>query len=470
VNLATQVGRPYDAATIDRDVKTLWSLGKFHDIRVETVNSEAGADVVFRVTPEPEFPLRDIRLKPNSFGVQMSVPDGTKLTRAKAQEIAITAQRQLNEKGYSTAKISWDFTPAPPGRYDLILHVVPGESLRLKATGDTSLHPRPKVYSASAIDAYSARLQSHYIAQGYFNAKVSTTEEIKGKDAFVNFSVTKGDFHHPLDMKAVCGCLMDQRRDAEKKGILDFNARMDQSGIPTVETGKPYTVGRITFLGHKRYSDTLIRRHFLLDEGVPLDNMLLRRSITRLNASNLFEPVDERGVRIITDVRTGTADIMVNLVERKHNYWNFAGPLPLTASLGARLPAWGRGALELSTYSVSFNLLAFSSILKLTTARRFLPVLSLERAFMPGAGLLSGFAFSPQIPWKYSVMNYGFTQFEQRLTPKLTGTRGPDLVITFERPAGGEAALLCEAPQPRLRALRTAALIGLHAARTLSSF
>jgi hypothetical protein len=472
VNLATQVGQPYDAVTIDRDVKTLWNLGKFNDIQVETVNSEAGADVVFHVTPEPQYPLRDIRLKPNTFGIQMSMPPGTIMTQARAHELALAAQRQLNDKGYAKAKVTWAFASAPAGRYDLLLNVVPGESMKIRATGDLTLKGRPKVYSATAIDNYAGRLQSHYIAMGYYNAKVTSSEvtNTKDKEVTVNYSVDRGDFFRPVDMKAVCGCLFEKRREAEKKGILDFSARMDQSGVPVVDTGKPYMVGRITFTGNKHYSDTLVRRHFLLDEGVPLDNMLLRRSVARLNAANLFEPLDERNVHILTDARTGVADIVITLQERKKNFWNFGGPLPLTASIGAHLPPWGRGVLELSTYSVSFNLLAFSTILKLTTARRFLPILSLERSFMPGAGFLSGFGYTPQLPWKYSAMNYGFTQVEQRLGPKLTGIRGPDIVVSFERPAGGESSLLCEYPQPRFHAVRVGAGIGLHLVRTLSSF
>jgi hypothetical protein len=391
------------------------------------------------------------------------------LTRIRAQELAVAAQRQLNEKGYSKAKVTWDFTPANGGRYDLQLHVVPGQSLRLKATGDTSLHP-PKVYSASAIENYAARLQAHYIALGYYDATVRTSEEIQGKEAHVNFAVTRGDFSRPLDMKSICNCLFDQRREAEKKGILEFNARLDESGVPQVDTGKPYTVGRITFLGHPHFSDTLIRRHFILDEGVPLDNMLLRRSVGRLNRANLFENIDEHSVRILTDARTGTADIVVNLTERKHGAWNFAGPLPLTASISARLPAWGRGLIELSTYTASFNLLAYSTILKITAGRRFMPIFSLQRAFLPGAGWLSGFAIAPQIPWKYQAMNYGFTQFEQRVGPRLAGSRAPDLMVSFQRPSGGEATLICQAPKPRFYVVRTGAGIAIHVVRTLASF
>jgi hypothetical protein len=48
VTLATQVGAPYDASVIARDVRTLWSIGRFGDVRAETVEREDGADVVFR--------------------------------------------------------------------------------------------------------------------------------------------------------------------------------------------------------------------------------------------------------------------------------------------------------------------------------------------------------------------------------------------------------------------------------------
>ena len=477
VSLRTQVGREYDAGAIRSDVRTLWSLGQFHDIRVETRNSGQGADVVFHVTPEPQYALRDIRLKPNTFGIQLTMPPGTMLTRPRAHELAIAAQHQLSDKGYAKAKVTWNFTPAGAGRYDLLLNVVPGESLRVKATGETWLHP-PKVYTAAAIENYSARLQAHYIALGYYDARVTTTVEREGiadgrkkpaKEVGVNFAVTRGDFHRALDMKSMCTCLFDQRRESETRGVLDFSARLDESGVPSADTGKPYTVGRISFLGHPHFSDTLIRRHFLLDEGVPLDYLVLRRSVARLNRANLFENIDERAVHILTDARSGTADIVINLTERRHGAWNFSGPLPLTASIGARLPAWGRGLLELSTYSVSFNLVAYSTILKLTQARRFLPILSVERAFLPGAGWLSGFAIAPQIPWKYQVMNYGFTQFEQRVGPPLAGSRGPDLTVAFQRPSG-EATLLCEAPKPRFFVVRTGAGFALHAVRTLASF
>src|SRR5579864_834107 len=49
VNLATQVGQPYNADAIDRDVHQLWSTGRFGDIRVETEQQPDGADVIFNL-------------------------------------------------------------------------------------------------------------------------------------------------------------------------------------------------------------------------------------------------------------------------------------------------------------------------------------------------------------------------------------------------------------------------------------
>src|SRR4029078_3119655 len=102
-------------------------------------------------------------------------------------------------------------------------------------------------------------------------AKVNITREVKGKYAMVNFDVVRGSFHRPLDMKVLCGCLFTQRREAERKGIVDFSASLAESGVPKVQLGKPYPVGRIRFYRHKRYSVSPIRSTLVPDEGGPRD-------------------------------------------------------------------------------------------------------------------------------------------------------------------------------------------------------
>ena len=125
VKLATQVGRPYDEAVIRSDVRALWNLGRFQDIRVERFDSPDGADIVFHVTPEPQYALREIRVKPKPVGIEVSLPPGTMLDRARARQLATTVRRQLNEKAGRFASFSafWN------GTWQL------GNSLRLRAEG-----------------------------------------------------------------------------------------------------------------------------------------------------------------------------------------------------------------------------------------------------------------------------------------------------------------------------------------------
>src|SRR5689334_985764 len=78
VKLATQVGQPYDAATVEKDVRYLWSLGRFDDVRVE--EPEPGA-LIFHVRQRPRLVLRDVHLEPHSFGLEIKLPPGTLIDR-----------------------------------------------------------------------------------------------------------------------------------------------------------------------------------------------------------------------------------------------------------------------------------------------------------------------------------------------------------------------------------------------------
>jgi hypothetical protein len=321
-------------------------------------------------------------------------------------------------------------------------------------------------------------MRSFYIERGYWNATVNASETPEsGKSVGLRIEVEAGPRQTP---PGVCTGLFAERRQTERQGILDFPVTLDVPAmtipvtIRTATPGQAYTVGRIDFTGHPHYTDAALRRNFLLDEGVPLDQYLLRKSLARLNRANLFEPIDERQVSVTTNQQTGVAAIAVHLTERKRGAWSLSGPVgpmslagPLRGSVSSRLPPWGRGLLELSTFTLSFNVFAFSRsflpILSVASNKRLLGVVALERPFMPGAGWLSGFAIAPQIRWKASAMSYASTQFHQRLQPLIAGGRGlvPEIQVAVHRPAG-DAILFCEPPKPRFAALRTSAGFALN--------
>jgi outer membrane protein insertion porin family len=503
VKLATQVGRQFDAETIAKDVRYLWSLGRFEDIRVETAEREDGVAVVFRTQVIPIRMLREIRIEPNTFGLQIKIPQDTPMTTLRADATALEAQRQLIQLGYQNARIHYQMKPAPMSQVDLRLTVDLGDAIRVKQVrlegaagpalpddaaalaGLRALRSRRLLfwrllpsYSQEAVDSDVARIRSSYLAKGYLDADVRPgAVDIHGNDAKVTIIVDPGP-QHGIDPD-LCRSLFTERREAQREGILDFSATLDADRGLTVDRGLPYRVGRIEFTGNHRYHDLTLRRDLSVQEGARFDERLLRKSIANLNRTGMFESIDAKHVVVEPNEKTGLADVTLRLTERKRGRWRLSGPVgpaalagPLEASLSSRLPPWGRGLLELSTYCVSVSMLAFAHPLLpiLNAPKRFVPILALERPYMPGEGWKSGFLIAPQLGWKNSALAYGATQLQQRLLPLVSVDRSldPDLNITVNRTAG-EAVLSCEPPRPRLGLFRATASVALRLMGSLAA-
>jgi len=534
VNLATQEGQPYDARAVEKDVHQLWSAGRFSDIRVETTEEIAGTAVTFRVTPAPDLRLRHVRIEPSSFGLHPKIDEGTSVSPLRAHEIALEARKRLNAEGYLDARVDSSLLPVSKRAADVQLTIRAGKPVEVRSVefaGHTGLDVKelrsalrdlrirrmlpgiPGVwdgwrmfpaYNPDAVDADLNRLRSLYISKGYFDANVRfDSAAIRGNSAIVTLDVQSGLQYrvrewtvtgapvptapvHPagglLRAGDLCSCLFAARRDAERRGILDFSAKLSMQpagAVPGtspvadltagVVEGRPYRVGRITFSGNRRHTDAAIRRNLLLDEGDWFNRRQLRKTIARLNQTMQFEPLDENSIGIRPHSGTGEADIEIRLKERNRRAWSISGPLgtmsfagPLQASISSRLPPWGRGVFELSTYAASVSLLAFSQpllpFLSIASKHHLLLVLAFERPFTPGEGWRSGFVIAPQMGWRQSAMSYASAQLQHRLLPTLTGDGSvdPELSVIMERPQG-EATLLCAPPKPRFASLRIVA-------------
>jgi Surface antigen variable number repeat len=248
-----------------------------------------------------------------------------------------------------------------------------------------------------------------------------------------------------------------------------------------VDRGNPFHIGRIEFTGNRHFSEAAVRSNFLLDEGDLLDEHLLRKSMARLNEANFFAPINEHTTIIHTDPKTGIADIDIRVTERKRGAWNLSGPVgpasiagPLEASIHTRLPAWGSGMLEASTYTVSFTMFAFvHSFLPVLGLPKipFVPIAALNRPYSPGAGWKSGFMIIPQLGWQYMALGYGVSQLQHRLLPVLQGDRGlePELPVTVETP-NTQTTMFCEPPAPRYAPARSALAMGLRFIGSVAGF
>jgi hypothetical protein len=273
---------------------------------------------------------------------------------------------------------------------------------------------------------------------------------------------------------AMCACLLELQRIAESQGRLDFGVVVETHGdsdatdvTAHVRMGSQYSVGRIHFTGHRAINDSTLRRAFTLRERDLFDVGKLRRSLARLNDIGLARPVTFADIIVTRQTDGATADITVPLRTPGRRWWSLSGPIipglgAYQASISSRLPTWGRGALEASTYLVTFNVLALahSSLGVLTLMSKTPPAaVMLERPFLPGQEWLSGLAVSPALSARTTVTYYGRTHLGRGVHAMLEDETRDTLampVIGGGRPAG--EFLVCQSPQSRWRWLRRGAV------------
>ena len=291
--------------------------------------------------------------------------------------------------------------------------------------------------------------------------------------------VVSGAAAQPVELQSVrqpadamCAWVLEARRIAESQGRLDFSVAIETSddlapvGVTVhLRMGSQYLVGRIDFTGHVNVNDSTLRRAFTLREGELFDVGQLRRSLARLNEIGLTVPVTLADV-VVTRRQDGvTADITIPLRKRGWRSWSLSGPIvpglgSYRASISSRLPVWGRGALDASTYLVTLNLLALArpSLGVLSVLSKAPPIV-LERPYLPGQGLLSGFAVSAQLsPWT-TVAHYGRTHLRRGLHARLDDQSKQTLAVPIVGAGRTEGEfLVCEPEASRWRWLRRGAV------------
>ena len=263
-------------------------------------------------------------------------------------------------------------------------------------------------------------------------------------------------FTGPSALDELCACLLDARLSAEAHGRLEFAAEVAQAGAgPSMDVtariwmGSAHAVGRINFSGHSRINDTTLRRALTIHERDVFDVGQLRRSLARINALGVFEPLSLTDISVIRRDDGVTADVTITLRERKRRWWSVSAPMVtgfgfLQASVASRLPPWGRGIFEAATYFVSLNIAGFAK-----------PFLALERPVLPGQEWLSGFAISPALSPRATLTHYGRTHLAHVVGNMLNHDVDDSMAVPIMS-AGQlqDEPLICTPPTPRLLWLR----------------
>jgi outer membrane protein insertion porin family len=374
--IKTKVGKPFSQAVVSEDLKRLYSLGYFSDVRIEVQDYQQGIKVIFYVVEKPV--LDNIlfegnkNIKEEKLRGLMKSKLGEFLDTKQVKEDLREIEKEYQKRGFSLAKIEHDIeVDHETNRAKVYILVDEGRQVRIKkmniegnyAFSDKRLlklmKTRPDTlftsgfYKKETLDEDIKRIKAFYAQAGFIEtivtplisyderkAKMYLTINInEGKKFLVGQINLKGNVVFPesqikLRLKMTTGSAFSQeglRLDVSniqgyyfEKGYIFAQMRPSTSINPQdpgrvdityeITENEVAYVDRIIVRGNVKTKDKVIRRELRIKPGEAFDGEKLRRSKERLYNLGYFEEVsyDTQATSL-----PNKRDLVVNVKEAK---------------------------------------------------------------------------------------------------------------------------------------------------------
>ncbi len=351
----TKAGDFYDPASLREDLKAIFKMGYFENVRIEVEESEKGKIVTFNVTEKPlirkiEYSGLDA-LSKEDVSEAANITTNTILNNSKVNNGAAAVKALYKSKGYYNTTVTPEISYIEDGRAELRYIVVEGDKIyieNIKFIGNKSFDSdeledviesneknwltwltEAGLLKQQMLNQDVARLGSFYNNQGFLEVKIGDPKvDQEGDGLLITFTVDEGrryrvgtvTFSGDLieDKQFLRGFLSIQNEDFINRQILredvlritdhysengyafsDIRPRMNKSSTGArvdidihIEKGDLVYIQRIAIKGNSRTRDNVIRRELNIAEGGVFDSKALRTSTQRLQRLDFFEEVN----------------------------------------------------------------------------------------------------------------------------------------------------------------------------------
>ncbi|MEW6009487.1 MAG: outer membrane protein assembly factor BamA [Candidatus Omnitrophota bacterium] len=304
--IKTKVGTRYSVAVARDDIKRLYALGYFDDVRVELSGFEGGVKVMFVVVEKPIISSIAIkgarRISQRVLEDSMKTKEGAYLDKQKLRSDLEEIKRIYARKGFLSVEANYDsIQDEAANKTALIINIDEGLSARIK----TVLIQGNKTFSNSKIIGLIKSKPAKWwlFRKGYFNDSV-LAEDIERLLSFYR-----------------------------KEGFTDVNIEREtyklRSGwfklILKIQEGKRYYVGEVTFFGNKAFGSGELKKqlkqmltdHVFSQESLQADEFNIRS----LYMDNGYIFAKVTGTTNLNQ-KTGKVDVNFNIVEDEISYVN----------------------------------------------------------------------------------------------------------------------------------------------------
>ena len=263
--IKTHPGEPLSSITLNEDLKRLYGLGFFTDVRIEQEEVTEGVNVLFVVSEEPV--LSEIKIEGNrkvnkdQIKKEMQSVIGDFVDQKRVRNDIDAVKKLYEKKGFSGAKVDQTLD-VNPDTNQAVLHVTvdEGEKVRIR---DIRVEGNPSLKSGDILKAMKTKKMAWW---GWFHSGFLNEEDLAEDVERIKALYDENGFS---DVE-----MTTQREPIQNSGDILLKI--------IVNEGKKYLVGEIALNGNSVAKSDEILKAIKMSKGKPFSRRGLRSDVANI--------------------------------------------------------------------------------------------------------------------------------------------------------------------------------------------
>ena len=383
--LKTHAGDVFSAKSLSQDLKAVFAMGYFDDVRIEAESGADGKTIIFQIKEKPT--IRYIKTTGNDdfdddeIKENLTLKTGSILSMANIRNNIELIERMYKEKNYHNIRVEFETVPLDNNQADLTFKIEEGDKVRVKnivfegneeyddddlkdlmetsEKGFFSFLTSSGDLKPEVLEQDAAKIAAFYQNNGYIQARVSDPQIDYNADGIdITIKVDEGprfkvgDVTVDGDLAIPRETLMEKlkitqeeyySRETVRGDVLritdlfadegyayaDVSPRIDKNKADlkvhityVVQKGKQVYFEKIIISGNTKTRDKVIRRELKVYEQELYSGKAMKRGVRNLHRLDFFEDVK-------VDTVKGSADdkmiLKLGVTEKPTGAFTFGG-------------------------------------------------------------------------------------------------------------------------------------------------
>lgn len=352
--IISKVGNRYDPAKLDQDLRRVFQMGYFNDVRIEREETDSGIKINFAVTEKEVVGVVSVRgedkIESKEVKEVITVTPNNIINPKELRASVDNIKKLYKDKGFYRTEVTSKLTHPTADRVNVTFTIKEGFKAYIKdiiisgneafsdkeirkvmmtsERGFLSWFTDTGILKRDMIEQDAARINAFYNNHGYIDVKVGQPEiDQKEKSIFITIPLAEGKRYMVGELDAV-GDLIERKgtilaqtklgnerffnRETLHNDVLAITDYYAEKGFAyaevnpeiikdpvnqrvnttfTINKGPLVHINRIIVKGNDRTRDKVIRREMKIKEGAIFDATGIKKSQERLQRLEFFEEV-----------------------------------------------------------------------------------------------------------------------------------------------------------------------------------